>query len=57
MKKQPCFDAFLHLEKKEPSEHIQDPGQSPLGTCRTEAGLSCLRQDHFVCRSWEFDSK
>ena len=47
MKKQPCFDVFLYLEQKGPSEHIQDPGQSPLGTCATEAGLPCLRPGPF----------
>lgn len=39
MKKQPCLRVFLCLAENEPTEHIQDPGQSPPGMGGT---LACL---------------
>ena len=39
VKEQSYLHVFLCLAQNESTEHIQDPGQSPLGTCGTVARL------------------
>lgn len=48
MKKQPCFGVFLDLERNEPAEYVQDPGQSPLWLCLARASLPYLTRGHLL---------